>query len=76
MSKRRVNRARCAHIERIPLALDPGQTVRGGIRAGQCKRPALPRLVVCEHHATPDAVRMVILAMDNEIECFGGTSCG
>lgn len=59
---------RCTHVERIPMALGPGQTVRGGIKVGQCDRPALPRMVVCEHHATPDALRMVILAMDAELQ--------
>jgi hypothetical protein len=42
--------------------------VVGGFKVGQCSRPALPRMVVCEQHATPDALRMVILAMASEIE--------
>jgi hypothetical protein len=59
---------RCSHVERIPLALGPGQTVRGGIKVGQCERPALPRLVVCELHADPEAVRLAMRAMAEEIE--------
>lgn len=34
----------------------------------RCSRPALPRLLACAYHAPPDAVRMVIVAMDAEIE--------
>jgi hypothetical protein len=60
--------ARCTHVERAPVALGRGHTVGGGIRVDECQRPALPRMVVCEHHATPDALRLVILAMAAEIE--------
>jgi hypothetical protein len=60
--------ALCTHVERAPVALGRGHTVVGGFKVGQCQRPALPGLVVCEHHATPDALRMVILAMDAEIQ--------
>lgn len=58
----------CTHIDRVPMALGREHVVRGGIKVGQCDRPVLPRLVVCEHHATPEAVRLVILAMAAEIE--------
>lgn len=60
--------AMCAHVTRVPLALGPGHRVVGGIRVGQCERPALPLMVVCELHATPDAVRMVIASMADEIK--------
>lgn len=60
--------ALCTHVERAPMALGRGHTVVGGIKVGQCERPAIPRLAVCEHHATPDALRLVILAMDAEIQ--------
>jgi hypothetical protein len=60
--------ARCTHVERAPVSLGPGHSVVGGIKVDQCERPALPRMVVCEHHATPDAVRIVMLEMAEEIE--------
>jgi hypothetical protein len=46
--------AQCTHVER-PVGT-------------RCQRPALPGLVVCEHHATPEALRPVIVGMAAEIE--------
>jgi hypothetical protein len=60
--------SRCSHVERAPVALGVGQSVTGGIKIGQCERPALPRLVVCELHAEPEAVRIVMRSMATEIE--------
>lgn len=68
--RRAQNPDRCTHVERAPLALNPGHSVVGGIKVCQCERDALPRMVVCEHHATPDAIRLVVLAMDAEIQHF------
>lgn len=65
---------RCTHVERIPLALNTEHAVRGGIKTGQCDRPALPRMVVCEHHATPDAVRIAMVQMEEEIARLVTTS--
>lgn len=59
--------ARCTHVERAPLALGRGHRVVGGLKVGTCERTALPRMVVCEHHASPEALRLVILAMDADI---------
>lgn len=69
---KRVATAHCTHIDRAPVDLGPGHRVVGGFKVGQCERPALPGLVVCEYHATPEAMRMVILAMAAEIERLKG----
>ena len=57
----------CSHTERVPVALNPGHHVAGGFKVGRCERPALPRMVVCERHATPDALRIVILMLEAEL---------
>jgi hypothetical protein len=57
----------CTHVERVPVALNPGHRVVGGFKVGRCERPALPRMVVCERHATPDALRIVILVLEAEL---------
>lgn len=58
---------RCIHIDRVPVALNHGHSVVGGVSVGRCDRKALPLLVVCELHATPEAVRIAMLAMSAEI---------
>lgn len=50
------------------MALNQGHSVVGGFKVGQCEREALPRMVVCAHHAPPDAVRLLVLSMAAEIE--------
>lgn len=59
---------RCSYVEHVPVELNRGHSVVGGVSVGQCERDALPRMVVCAYHAPPDAVRLLVLSMAKEIE--------
>jgi len=52
-----MKRCRCVHEARV--GIDP--SIRfGGVSVGRCDRDALPLMVVCERHATREAMAMVI----------------
>ena len=48
---------RCNHENRV--SIHPSIRV-GGVSVGQCERKALPLMVVCEEHASREAMAMVI----------------
>lgn len=47
----------CNKIERVPIH---SSVVIGGASVGACENECLPEMVVCEKHATPDAIRMLV----------------
>jgi len=53
----------CDHVDRG--AVHPTVKAGGGI-ARRCEREALPGMLVCEEHATPGAVKMVMQRLEDE----------
>ena len=61
---------RCTHIERMPL-LHLGREI-GSASVAQCEHDALPGMVCCAWHATPDAVTMLVESLVRRIEDLEG----
>lgn len=51
---------KCNHINRIPVAINRGQCVIGGISVGTCPNETYPGLVCCFEHADKNTLDMLI----------------
>jgi len=53
--------------KRFSMPIHPSVKV-GGFTTGLCERDVLPGMVVCEYHAEPEAVRMLVEGLLKTIE--------
>jgi hypothetical protein len=53
----------CNHVDRVALH---SSFKLGGLAVGKCEREALPGMVMCAEHATPDAVEMAMQRLEAE----------
>ena len=56
---------KCDHLTRV--SIHPSIKI-GGASIGRCTRDALPGMLVCAEHATPDAIRMLVHGYEDRAE--------
>lgn len=53
--------------KRFSVPIHPSVKI-GGFTIGTCENEVLPGMVVCEHHADPAAVRMLVEGLVRDLE--------